>query len=146
MRAAEFAGCRIGRWRLSVAGSGQPRIAAGAAFADVEQLDLLHAAKARTPLVEGRVAETVGPAQLLDRNAGLGLPQEADDLLIGESALLHVRSLLGKRTLLNLDLDRLIGAGQHIKRVLAISRRHRHSPRSKWMASALAGAGLVIAA
>jgi hypothetical protein len=62
----------------------------------------LHAAKMLLTLVEGRIAETVLPARLLGRMAGLGLPQEADDLSVGESALLHARSLLGKRTLLTL--------------------------------------------
>lgn len=45
------------------------------------------ASKASAPLVEGRVAGAVGPAQLLDRDAGLALSQGADDLLVGKSAL-----------------------------------------------------------
>ena len=52
------------------------------------------------------------PAQLLDRHAGLGLLQKPDDLLVGEPALLHVRSFLGKRTLLTFDWYALRGAGQ----------------------------------
>ena len=59
-----------------------------------------------------RVAESVLPAQLLDPDAGLSLPQETDDLLFGKSALLHVRSLFGKRTLLTLGWTALRGAGQ----------------------------------
>ena len=35
--------------------------------------------------------EPAAPADLLDRDAGLGLPQKANDLLIGKFALLHVR-------------------------------------------------------
>ena len=43
------------------------------------------------PFVEGGVAETAFAAQLLDRQACLGLLDEADDLLFGESAFSHVR-------------------------------------------------------
>jgi len=32
------------------------------------------------------------PTQFLDRHTALGLPEKSDDLLVGESALLHVRS------------------------------------------------------
>ncbi|MDR7152054.1 hypothetical protein J2W49_004030 [Hydrogenophaga palleronii] len=51
----------------------------------------LHAAELGAPLIERGIAETAIAAQLLDRHAGLGLPQEPDDLFLGESALLHVR-------------------------------------------------------
>jgi hypothetical protein len=34
-------------------------------------------------------------ANLLDRDAGLGLPQKANDLFFGKSALLHVRHSSG---------------------------------------------------
>src|SRR6188768_2764154 len=71
----------------------------------------LHAAELGTPLVERRIAEPVLPAQLLDCHARLGLPQEPDDLLVGEPALLHVRSFLGKRTLLTLIRYAGWGAG-----------------------------------
>jgi hypothetical protein len=51
----------------------------------------LHAAELGAPLVKRRIAEAAIAAQLLDRHAGLGLLEEADDLFLGESALLHVR-------------------------------------------------------
>jgi hypothetical protein len=54
----------------------------------------LHAAELGALLVKRRVAETAVAAQLLDRHAGLGLLEEADDLFLGESALLHVRHSL----------------------------------------------------
>ena len=38
-----------------------------------------------------RVAETAIAAQLLDRHARLSLPEATDDLLFGESPLLHLR-------------------------------------------------------
>jgi len=51
----------------------------------------LHATVLGTPLVEGGVAKAALAAQLLDRQAGLGLLDETDDLLLGVSALSHVR-------------------------------------------------------
>jgi hypothetical protein len=72
----------------------------------------LHAAKARAPLVERRVAEAALTADVLDRNTGLGLLEKPDDLLVGEPALAHVRSFLWKRTLLTLRWYALRGAGQ----------------------------------
>jgi AcrR family transcriptional regulator len=51
-------------------------------------------------------------ARLAAGNHGsLGLLQEPDDLFVGEPALLHVRSFLGKRTLLTLGWHTLRGAG-----------------------------------
>src|SRR5690606_29767378 len=50
-----------------------------------------HAAELAPPQVVRRLAEAVLAAQLLDRQSGLGLAQEADDLLFGK-ALLHVQS------------------------------------------------------
>src|SRR5690606_20920646 len=50
-----------------------------------------HAAELAAPQVVRRLAEAVLAAQLLDRHPGLGLTQEADDLLFGK-ALLHVQS------------------------------------------------------
>ena len=64
------------------------------------------------PLVERSVAEAVSPAQLLDCHASLGLLQEPYDLLVGKSALPHVRSFLRKRTLLTVSWYGLRGAGQ----------------------------------
>src|SRR5690606_13592 len=50
-----------------------------------------HAPEPAPPQVVRGLAETVLAAQLLDRQSGLGLTQEADDLLFGK-ALLHVQS------------------------------------------------------
>lgn len=35
------------------------------------------------------------PAELLDRHARFGLPEDANDLFLGKSALLHVRHFPG---------------------------------------------------
>jgi len=51
----------------------------------------LHAAKARTPLVKGRLTKATGPAKFLDGHARVSLFEEADDLLIGKSGLFHSR-------------------------------------------------------
>ncbi|EPZ91305.1 PF11867 domain protein [Burkholderia cenocepacia K56-2Valvano] len=51
------------------------------------------------------------PAQFLDRHTGLGFLQKPDDLLF-RKALLHVRLLLRKRTLLDSGWPCLQGAGQ----------------------------------
>jgi len=40
---------------------------------------------------ESGIAETAAAAQLLDRHACFGLPQETNDLFVGKSALLHAR-------------------------------------------------------
>src|SRR5690606_1969577 len=50
-----------------------------------------HAAELATPQVVGGLAEAVLAAQFLDRQPGLGLTQEADDLLFGKTPL-HVQS------------------------------------------------------
>src|ERR1700712_1060912 len=50
-----------------------------------------HAAVLGAPFVEGRVAEAALAAQVLDRQAGLSLLDETDDLLFGKSAFSHVR-------------------------------------------------------
>ena len=55
------------------------------------RIGYVHAAVFGAPFVEGGVAETAFAAQLLDRQACLGLLDEADDLLFGESAFSHVR-------------------------------------------------------
>lgn len=54
----------------------------------------LHPAELGAPLVEGRFAEAAQAAQFVDRHSGFSLLEESDDLLIGESALLHVRTCL----------------------------------------------------
>jgi hypothetical protein len=51
----------------------------------------VHAAVLGAPFVEGRVAETAFAAQILYSQAGFGLLDETDDLLLGVSALSHVR-------------------------------------------------------
>ncbi|MCW1977225.1 hypothetical protein FHY33_001331 [Xanthomonas arboricola] len=50
-----------------------------------------HSAELAAPQVIGGLAETVPPAQVLDRHAGLSLTQEADDLFFAET-LPHVQS------------------------------------------------------
>src|SRR5690606_21070818 len=50
-----------------------------------------HAAELAAPQVIRGFAEAVPAAQVLDRQAGLGLTQEADDLFFGKT-LLHVQS------------------------------------------------------
>jgi len=82
----------------------------------------LRAAKARPPLVEGRVAESALAAQLLDRQTGLGLLEKSDDLFVSESALPHVRSFLGKRTLLTFDWHALWGQVNPPVRVPSVPR------------------------
>jgi len=47
--------------------------------------------EARAPLVKGRLANATRVANVLDGHACFGLLEEADDLFIGESRLLHVR-------------------------------------------------------
>jgi hypothetical protein len=51
----------------------------------------LHATVPGAPLVEGGLTQTALAADLLDRQARVGLLQEADDLLLRESTLSHVR-------------------------------------------------------
>ncbi len=50
-----------------------------------------HAAELAAPQLVADLGEPMLAAQVLDRNASLGLSQEADDLLFGES-LLHTQS------------------------------------------------------
>lgn len=51
----------------------------------------LHATVLGTSLVEGSIAEAaLLPAQLLALHVGLGLPEQVNDLLLGEYALFHV--------------------------------------------------------
>lgn len=50
----------------------------------------LHATELGAPLVERCIAETALAAQFLDRHPRLCLLEEANDLLFGESALLHI--------------------------------------------------------
>ena len=50
-----------------------------------------HATVLGAPLVEGGLAEPALAADLLDRQARLGLLQETNDLLLGKSTLPHVR-------------------------------------------------------
>ena len=47
----------------------------------------LHAAKAGTPLANGRLTEATGPAKFRDGHSRVSLFEEADDLLIGKSGL-----------------------------------------------------------
>ncbi|KTR16003.1 hypothetical protein NS64R_22075 [Enterobacter hormaechei subsp. xiangfangensis] len=54
-----------------------------------------HAAELAAPQVVGRLTEAMPSAQVLDRHAGLGFAQEADDLLFGK-ALLYVQSPRGR--------------------------------------------------
>ena len=58
----------------------------------------LHPAEARSPLVEGRIANAVLPAHIGRRQSGRVFLQHLDDLLFGKSALAHVR-LPKERTL-----------------------------------------------
>src|SRR6185437_14410256 len=51
----------------------------------------LHPAIARSPLVEGGIADAVLAAQLARRQSGSVLLQHPDDLFFRESALAHVR-------------------------------------------------------
>jgi hypothetical protein len=50
----------------------------------------VHAPALGSPLAESGVAETALAAELLDRQAGLGLLDEPDDLFFGKSALSHI--------------------------------------------------------
>src|SRR5690606_14224944 len=54
----------------------------------------LHAAILRAPVVEGRIADPVLPAQLCGAQPRLMLLQDADNLLFREPAAFHVRLLL----------------------------------------------------
>lgn len=63
----------------------------GLEFTQAPGIGHLHAAVLRAPFVERRIAEAALAAQILDRQAGLGLLDETDDLLLGVSALSHVR-------------------------------------------------------
>ncbi len=55
----------------------------------------IRAAVLGAPLVERGLAEAAFAAQILDRQARLGLLDEADDLLLGVSALSHARHFPG---------------------------------------------------
>src|SRR6202050_1785121 len=55
----------------------------------------LHPAIARSPLVEGGIADAVLATQLARRQSGSMLLQHLDDLLFRESALTHVRLPMG---------------------------------------------------
>ncbi|PUE58532.1 hypothetical protein B9Z44_02295 [Limnohabitans curvus] len=50
-----------------------------------------HAAKARAPLVKGRLAKAARAANVLDGHACFSLLEESDDLLVGKSCGLHIR-------------------------------------------------------
>ncbi len=50
----------------------------------------LHAAVLGAPLVKRRITEAVFTADLLDRHASFGLPQETNDLLFAVFACSHV--------------------------------------------------------
>jgi hypothetical protein len=54
-------------------------------------LRALNAAELDAPPVKSSTAEAAISVQLLDRHARLGLIEEADDLFLAESALLHIR-------------------------------------------------------
>ncbi|AAW73613.1 unknown protein [Xanthomonas oryzae pv. oryzae KACC 10331] len=54
-----------------------------------------HAAELAAPQVVRGLTEAMPSAQVLDRHAGLGFAQEADDLLFGKT-LLHVQSPRGR--------------------------------------------------
>ena len=71
-----------------------------------------HAAVLGTPLVERGFAESALAADLLDRQARLGLLQEPNDLLFGKSTRPHVRHSPGWRTSLPFNWYGYEGAGQ----------------------------------
>ena len=50
----------------------------------------VHAPVLGTPFVKRRITKTVFAPDLLDRHAGLGLPQETDDLLFAVFACSHI--------------------------------------------------------
>jgi hypothetical protein len=60
-------------------------------FTQPPRVGHVHAAVLGALFVEGRVAEAAPAAQILDRQTGLGLFDETDDLFRGKSALSHVR-------------------------------------------------------
>ncbi|MBB2777877.1 UNVERIFIED_ORG: hypothetical protein HNP28_003219 [Comamonas terrigena] len=72
----------------------------------------LHAAILGPPLVEGGVAEAALPAQLLDRQAGLGLPEKPDDLFCSSVNLLFFMSIILLVDGLPLDYAGTAGRGQ----------------------------------
>lgn len=58
----------------------------------------MHAAIFGLPLISGVIADTVLAAQISHRNPGLMLLQDANDLIFGKSAALHLWSFrLGQR-------------------------------------------------
>ena len=58
------------------------------------RIEHVHAAEFGPPFLESGIAETALAAQLLDLHASLGLFDETDGLLFGESASLHLRHSL----------------------------------------------------
>lgn len=84
----------------------------------------LHAAEARAPRVERRVADAVAAADLSHRQPGLLLLQDTDDLLFAEPALLH-RPSPHRRTLAS-ERGQARGQGKlHASRMPPLSRRRR---------------------
>ena len=75
-------------------GFGQQFLELGVLGLQVPQLGCvrsLHATVLGSPFVKRGIAEPATAAQLLNRHPSLGLFEEANDLFVGKSALLHVR-------------------------------------------------------
>ncbi len=66
-------------------------IVLGLQVAQLGRIGGLHAAKARAPLVKGRLAKATRAANVLDGHARFSLLEESDDLLVGKSCGLHTR-------------------------------------------------------
>src|SRR5690606_31055416 len=84
----------------------------------------LHAAVLRLPLVVRGDADAGLPAQILDRDAGVSLLEDRDDLGLGESGLLHGTSWLGE------TCQKVLLAG-------CLRGGEAYATTSRWLASAL---------
>ena len=91
----------------------------------------VHAAVLGPPLVESGIAETASAAHLLDRHPGLGLLDEADDLLFGVSAVSNVRHFPGLTDFSQLACTAECGQVMlaEIARGRCVSSRGRLNPR-----------------
>lgn len=75
-------------------GLGQQLLELGVLGLQVPQLGCvrsLHATVLGSPFVKRGITEPATAAQFLDRHTSLGLFEKANDLLVGKSALLHIR-------------------------------------------------------
>src|SRR5215212_4573174 len=90
-----FASSPLSAWLSSMASASsclRRRFSSSSALSRLASDTFTPAYLARAPLVEGRRRDVVAPAKLVELRARLVLADDADDLLLGETALAHLSS------------------------------------------------------